>query len=220
MRCMKNEFALTSESAALLSRLTLFVLTLHFYVTPLCSVPPQPPPPSPAHTHLLYWTLRWPSGRHFCFLTLPARQEMQAIPFSYLISCQSFTSIYFILFFCTMRRLLEFVFSLQILLRLTQVSSQLCVCVCVSTFPEPCPSNQRTAHQEHGKNRWWIWTSKRHQLEDNQGLRGQKGKKTRKEKHFSFHGHLRRRFSCGRFHGIEADRLLRAQWGTYNLLGE
>lgn len=76
-----------------------------------------------------------------------------------------------------------FVFSFQILLLLTQVSRRL-VFVCVSTFPEPCPSNQHTAREGHGKISDEYEPQSTHQLEDNQGLRGQKGKDKKGETFF------------------------------------
>lgn len=96
------------------------------------------------------------------------------------------------------------------------------VFVCVSTFPRAL-----SVQSEPGL--WVAWEKSLLNMSlkapsiraQSRTVRTNGRRQKKKKKHFSFQRRLRRRrFRSCWFCGIEADRLLRAQWGTYNLLGE
>lgn len=148
---------------AVLSRLPLFVLTLQFYPTLLFTTP------SPAHTPALWlhWMLRSPSGYrkwHTCILpflclSLPFYRRGMKCEWDfpsfciYLVQSHS-VHIKMSLLCCTMCGSSSGIWVCLFSAFKSCYFSHRCqvfVFVCVSTFPEPCPSNQHTAHQEHGK---------------------------------------------------------------------
>lgn len=106
-----------------------------------------------------------------------------------------------------------FVFSFQMVLCLSQVSLALSLFV---PLPSHSPVHPIRTGPISGMGKWLM--NKKPKVTS---IRKQsRTLRTKEEKHISFHCHLRGRFRCFWFRGIEADKLLRAQWGTYNLLGE
>lgn len=94
------------------------------------------------------------------------------------------------------------------------------VFVCVSTFALP-PIQSALGPSEAWENWWWIWTSKLHQLGNNQGPRDKRGKNKKGETFFFSTPILEDGLDVLIFFfwGIGVDRLFGAQWGTFNLPG-
>lgn len=187
MQCMENLFTLTDHwpwsSCNLVSVafVCAFACSSFLYHSTLLYTTP-----SPAHTPAprLHWMLRWPSGCrnwHTCILSF------QCLSLSYFLNNsfirRTIKRMPFLDNMFGLWNLSMFVFSFQISLLLTQVSRRLCVCLCQ---PLPRPPSIHSAHSPSGawENQWWIWTSKHHQLEDNQGLWGQKGEDKKGETFF------------------------------------
>lgn len=183
------------------------MLTLQF-----CLLLKAPPTPPPAHTPAqIHWELKWPSGKrkwHTCIN-------------SHLSLLRHFHKSINILYFA---KPAPFYWNLDFFL----VHSQSCyiscchigfIFVCVGTSPSPvCPINTVPV-RSMGK-----WAKNMNLKEPSITIQSRtvwtKGWRQKKEKHFSSHTPLRWPFRCVKFRGIEADRPLRTQWGSYNLLWE
>lgn len=170
----------------------LFVLTLHFCLIPLTSYTSTPTP-----ALLIQSVLRWPSGNrkwHTCIhwflclcLFLSVCTEVRLRTSTFLWWCYENPIKLFSSFFarCLSQSWTVSSFSVVKSCYFSHRWSCWHVFVYVSTFPDPCPSNEHTGHQMHGKiamNMNLIARS----IRNNRGLPGQRGGRQKRKNIFLF----------------------------------
>lgn len=189
MQCMESLFIPSQDWDCISLGSVAFVLTLHFCIT-LYVLPP------PLHTRTCSQTTL-SAEVTFQWLKVAYKYPIILTPFFNIlfISRQTFIFEWYVNSLDSAK--LVFLCRFQILLLLTQMSQLVSfLFFWISTFQESCPFHDYTAHQRTWENQRKIWTSKQHQLEDNQGPQGQKGEDKKNEKQFSFYSHLRRWLRC------------------------